>query len=137
MNIKEIEQELRDKSNNIITDLSKEEIEAYIQVLTKNYYDYYLSGNVNKFNDNFKQLKNLIELTELDYPNIRNFINYCLLCNINKILEDSLKLDIDLIVFEGSIDENQLSNINMLDDRIFEYDLKLMKAILEDKEIRE
>ena len=52
MNIKEIEQELIDKSNNLINDLSKEEIEQYIQVLTKNYYEYYLSGNAKKFNDN-------------------------------------------------------------------------------------
>ena len=98
MNSKEIAEKLRIKSNDIINDLSKEEIDQYIQFLTKNYYDYYLSGNVNKFNDNFKELKNLIGIVESGYPNIRNYINYCLLCNINKILEDSLQLDIDLII---------------------------------------
>ena len=133
MNSKELAEKLRVKSNDLINDLSKEEIEIYIQFLTKNYYESYLSGNANKFNDNFRELKNLIEIVEGYYPNIRNYINYCLLCNINKILEDSLKMDIDLIVFEGSIDETEVSKINMLDDKIFEYDLKLMKAILEDK----
>ncbi len=133
MNSKEIAEKLRIKSNDIINDLSKEEIDQYIQFLTKNYYDYYLSGNVNKFNDNFKELKNLIGIVESGYPNIRNYINYCLLCNINKILEDSLQLDIDLIIFHDSIDKKESSNIDMLDDRIFEYDLKLMKALIEDK----
>lgn len=132
MNIKEIEQELIDKSNNLINDLSKEEIEQYIQVLTKNYYEYYLSGNAKKFNDNFKQLKNLIGIIELDYPNIRNYTNYCLLCNINSILENNLKVDIDLIVFESSIDETEVSKIDMTDDKIFEYDLKLLKSILDE-----
>ena len=133
MNSKELAEKLRVKSNDIINDLSKEEIEQYILFLTKNYYDYYLSGNANKFNDNFKELKNLIGIVESGYPNIRNYINYCLLCNINKILEDSLKMDMDLIVFEDSIDKKEGSKIDMLDERIFEYDLKLMKAILEDK----
>ena len=95
MNLKEMEQELRDKSNNIINDLSKEEVEKYIQVLTKKYYEYYLSGNSKKFNDNFKELKTIVE------------------------------------IFEGSIDESEVSEINMLDERIFEYDLKLLKTILE------
>ena len=132
MNIKEIEQELKDKSNDIITDLSKEEIEQYIQVLTKNYYEYYLSGNAKKFNENFKQLKNLIGIVELDYPNIRNYTNYCLLCNINKILEDNLKTDIDLIVFEGSIDEREPFKIDMNDERIYQRDLQLLNDILND-----
>ena len=131
MNLKEMEQELRDKSNNIINDLSKEEVEKYIQVLTKNYYESYLSGNSKKFNDNFRELKNLIGIVEGYYPNIKDYTNYCLLCNVNKILEDSLNLNMDLIIFEGSIDESEVSEINMLDERIFEYDLKLLKAILE------
>lgn len=131
MNLKEMEQELRDKSNNIINDLSKEDVEHYIQVLTKKYYEYYLSGNADKFNDNFKELKNIVEIFGNSYPNIRNYTNYCLLCNVNKILEDSLNLNMDLIVFEGSIDESEVSEINMLDERIFDYDLKLLKTILE------
>ena len=131
MNLKEMEQELRDKSNNIINDLSKEEVEKYIQVLTKKYYEYYLSGNSKKFNDNFKELKTIVEIFEVSYPNIRNYTNYCLLCNVNKILEDSLNLNMDLIVFKGSIDESEVSEINMLDERIFDYDLKLLKTILE------
>ena len=132
MKIKEMEQKIRDKSNNIITDLSKDQIEQYIQVLTKNYYEYYLSGNSKKFHENFKELKNLIKLTELDYPNIRNYTNYCLLCNINKILEDNLKINMDLIIFEGSIDENEHFKINMEDERIFERDLELLKNIIAD-----
>ena len=134
MNIKEIEQELRVKSNDIITDLTKEEIEQYIQVLTKNYYEYYLLGNAKKFNDNFKQLKNLIEIVELDYPNLRNYTNYCLLCNINKILEDNIGTGIDLIVFEGSIDEREPFKIDMTDERIYQRDLQLLKDILNDSD---
>ena len=68
----------------------------------------------------------------MDYPNIRNYTNYCLLCNINKILEDNLKIDLDLIVFEGSIDENEHFKINMEDERIFERDLELLKNIIAD-----
>ena len=48
MNLRDMEQELRDKSNNLINDLSKEEVEKYIHVLTKNYYGSYLSGNSKK-----------------------------------------------------------------------------------------
>lgn len=132
MNLRDMEQELRDKSNNLINDLSKEEVEKYIQVLTKNYYESYLSGNSKKFNDNFRELKNLIGIVEGYYPNIKDYTNYCLLCNINSILENNLKVDIDLIVFGSSIDETEVSKIDMTDDKIFEYDLKLLKSILDE-----
>ena len=41
-------------------------------------------------------------------------------------------MDIDLIVFESSIDETEVSKIDMTDDKIFEYDLKLLKSILDE-----
>ena len=63
-----------------------------------NYYKFYFKNDIEGFKKNLKTIELVIDLVKIDYPDIENYINYCLLCKISKVLEDKLKLDVELVI---------------------------------------
>ena len=86
------------KIKEIVSDLTEEELNQYILNLVDNYYKFYFSNDLEAFKKNFKNMEIVIDLVKIDYPDIENYINYCLLCKISKVLEDKLKLDVELTI---------------------------------------
>ncbi len=82
----------------IVSDLTEEELNQYILNLVDNYYKFYFSNDLEAFKKNFKNMEIVIDLVKIDYPDIENYINYCLLCKISKVLEDKLNLDVELTI---------------------------------------
>ena len=86
------------KIKEIVSDLTEEELNQYILNLVDNYYKFYFSNDLEAFKKNFKNMEIVIDLVKIDYPDIENYINYCLLCKISKVLEDKLNLDVELTI---------------------------------------
>ena len=86
------------KIKELVSDLTEEELNQYILNLVDNYYKFYFSNDLEAFKKNFKNMEIVIDLVKIDYPDIENYINYCLLCKINKVLENKLNLDVELTI---------------------------------------
>jgi len=86
------------KIKEIVSDLTEEELNQYILNLVENYYKFYFNNDLKGFETNLKNMELVIDLVKIDYPDIENYINYCLLCKISKVLEDKLKLDVELVI---------------------------------------
>lgn len=134
-NLKEMEA----KKQEILSNLTKEELENYIQVLTREYYLSCLANDVNSYKNNLNCLKEVLTIFNPIFNNISNYINFCLLCNINKILMQELNLDFELAVFNDVELTKSDGNISSLSEeeleKLFNYDLKLMKELIKDKEV--
>ena len=117
------------KLKEIVSDLTEEELNQFILYLVDNYYKYYFNNDLEGYKANLKNLELVIELVKFDYPDIENYINYCLLCKISKVLEEKLKLDVELVILnQFSIKEAKSKN----EVRPFD---NLVKAFEESREI--
>ena len=87
------------KANNSKSEEDVPKLKSSIAKLTDSYYTSFLSDNYISYNSYHEELKDLIEANIEDYPNINNFVNYCLLNSIIRLLKDNLNLDIEVPVF--------------------------------------
>lgn len=86
-------QTLENKQREIISNLSLEELEVYINKLTETYYSSYLNNDQELYFHTVGQLKELLSIFEFEYPNLNIYINFRLLEAINKLLNINLKND--------------------------------------------
>ena len=86
------------KIKELVSDLNEEELNQYILNLVENYYKFYFNNDLKGFENNLRTIRTVIDLVKIDYPDIENYINYCLLCKINKVLENKLNLDVELTI---------------------------------------
>lgn len=97
-NIKKLE----NKYHEILANLSEEELKQYIQVLARNYYISFLINDKELHNNTIKQLEETISVFKVNYNELNNYINFCLLNAINKILNERLSSGITLEVIATS-----------------------------------
>ena len=84
-------QTLENKQRELIANLSLEELDAYIHRLTETYYSSYLNNDKALYLHTVDELREVISIYELEYPNLNIYINFKLLESINKLLEQNLK----------------------------------------------
>jgi len=103
-------QTLEQKQRELITNLSLDELEVYIQRLAENYYSSYFNNDKALYLHTVDELKDLIKIFEIDYPNLHIYINFKLLETINKLLDDTVKNDFKPVnVHEVTINDITIS----------------------------
>ena len=84
------------KRDLVVKNLDKDKLIGYIDNLIKNIYECYMSNDVEKAKDNIEHLHEIINYSDLKYPNINNYINYRSVIISNKIFESIFKRDSQL-----------------------------------------
>jgi len=93
---------LESKRKELITDFSEEELKQYLDVLTDNYYNYFINGDSKQFANTVKELDEVISIFITKYSDIKYYVNYCLLATINKILNENYSSGIELTIVATS-----------------------------------
>lgn len=89
-----------------IQNLSKKELELYIKKLAKDYYAAFITNDVLAYESTINNIK-LIDSIGAG-ANIKEFVNYCLLNEINTILNKNIESDVVLESFEFKLNEVKL-----------------------------
>ena len=88
--------ELKHKKKEIILNLDEDEIEAYIMSLSQKYYVCLIKSDVLGLENAIESLKNIRDIYDLKYPDIDEYINYCLVISSNNVLQRVFNLDCSL-----------------------------------------
>lgn len=85
--------ELKNKKNDIILNLDEDDIEKYIMSLSRKYYASLINGDALGLENVIESLKDIKKIYEFKYPDISDYINYCLVISSNKILRKVFDVD--------------------------------------------
>ena len=96
--------ELESKYHELLINLSEEDLKQYIKSLADNYYNSYLSNEKEVHESTFKQLEEVNSIYKVKYSDFTNYINFCLLNAVNKILNENISSDMKLELIETSED---------------------------------
>ena len=102
----DLKRNIEDQYKENILNLSKKELDVYIRKLAKDYYSNFFSNNGLAYERTLNNIK-LIESIGAG-ANIKEFVNYCLLNEINSILNKNVNPEIALESFEFILDEVEL-----------------------------
>ena len=97
-NLKQLEK----KYHELLTNLTEEELKQYIKNLARNYYISFLSNDKELYNNTFKQLEEVNSLYKVKFPELINYINFCLLDAVNSILNENISSEVGLELIETS-----------------------------------
>ena len=100
---------------NVLSNLSKDKLKKYLFYLTRKYYETYMNGDENGFNETIETLMEVIGIYRETYVNLMGFVFYCLY--INSILIISEKTGND----EFSL--KNISKYDLMEDDDFEDEL--------------
>ena len=102
----DLKKNIEDQYKENILNLSKKELEVYIRKLAKDYYSAFFS------NDGLAYERTLANITLIESigagANIKEFVNYCLLNEINTTLNKNVDSDVVLESFEFKLNEVEL-----------------------------
>lgn len=102
----DLKRNIENKYKENILNLSKKELDVYIRKLAKDYYTTFFSNNGLAYERTLNNIK-LIESIGAG-ANIKEFVNYCLLNEINTILNKNVNPEITLELFEFKLNEVEL-----------------------------
>ena len=88
--------ELKNKQQDLIANLTEEELKEYILYLTSCYYESYKANDVQQFNNNLELLEEVIEKHKDKYVNIVGFIYFSLFFNANLYIHETASEDKDI-----------------------------------------
>jgi len=86
--------ELEHQRQELIDNLDYHELEWYMKKLAKKYYTSLINKEENEFENTLKAMNELIFNLEDEYPNIHEYMNYCLIEASNEIYK--IIFDVDL-----------------------------------------
>ena len=102
----DLKRNIEDQYKENILNLSKKELDVYIRKLAKDYYSNFFS------NDGLAYERTLANITLIESigagANIKEFVNYCLLNEINTTLNKNVDSDVVLESFEFKLNEVEL-----------------------------
>ncbi|MBR2055438.1 MAG: hypothetical protein IJ970_00080 [Mycoplasmataceae bacterium] len=102
----DLKKDIEEKYKENILNLSKKELDIYIKKLAKDYYSAFFSNDVLAFE---RTLTNITLIESIGAgANIKEFVNYCLLNEINTILTKNVASDVVLESFEFKLNEVEL-----------------------------
>ena len=108
MTIKELEKAYAEGREDVIANMSMEEVEKHIMALVNAYYISYLNNDEKEHKSIVKTLdlitdeyKSHAYFSDMDEDEINNYINYCMILSINGLLNDLMERDFNLRVPEA------------------------------------
>lgn len=90
MNFNQLKKEIADGKEDILSKYSKTALMRKIKALCDAYYISYLNNDADNFHAAAKMLDDMVMITEDKYPNVNDYINYCLIESLNKILNERM-----------------------------------------------
>lgn len=108
MTIKELEKAYAEGREDVIANMTMEEVEKHIMALVNAYYISYLNNDEKEHKSIVKTLdlitdeyKSHAYFSDMDEDEINNYINYCMILSINGLLNDLMERDFNLRVPEA------------------------------------
>lgn len=108
MTIKELEKAYAEGREDVIANMTMEEVEKHIMALVNAYYISYLNNDEKEHKSIVKTLdlitdeyKSHAYFSDMDEDEINNYINYCMILSINSLLNDLMERDFNLRVPEA------------------------------------
>lgn len=108
MTIKELEKAYAEGREDVIANMSMEELQKHIMALVNAYYISYLNNDEKEHKSILKTLdlitdeyKSHAYFSDMDEDEINNYINYCMILSINGLLNDLMERDFNLRVPEA------------------------------------
>ena len=102
----DLKRNIEDRYKENILNLSKKELDVYIRKLAKDYYSAFFSNDVLAYE---RTLANITLIESIGAgANIKEFVNYCLLNEINTILNKNVDSEVVLESFEFKLNEVEL-----------------------------
>lgn len=108
MTIKELEKAYAEGREDVIANMTMEEVEKHIMALVNAYYISYLNNDEKEHKSILKTLdlitdeyKSHAYFSDMDEDEINNYINYCMILSINGLLNDLMERDFNLRVPEA------------------------------------
>ena len=134
MNLKK---ELEDVKESIMKDFIKDNndanVDKSIRELSKNAFMSYLNNDKIIFEEYMDLIDELVNVFSETFPNIRDYVNYCFLDNMNVTLNTLFKKDFNLKTFHNTkLKQKEIGttkNINY--EKLHERDRKLMLEIID------
>ena len=106
--IKELEKAYAEGRDDVITNMTIEELQKHIMALVNAYYISYLNNDEKEHESIVKTLDLITDeykrnayFSDVDEDEINNYINYCMILSINSLLNDLMKRDFNLRVPEA------------------------------------
>lgn len=113
----------------VMKNLSKDKLKSYIFYLTKKYYETYIEGDEEAFNNNLEQIYAIIDEYRDTYINLMGFVFYCLHLNANVIMVKSSN---------NSFELRNIVKYDLFEDNTFEDDLRHdIKEIFNKERVKE
>ena len=113
----------------VIKNLSKDKLKSYIFYLTKKYYETFIEGDEEAFNNNLEQIYAIINEYRDTYVNLMGFVFYCLQLNANVIMMKSSN---------NSFELRNIAKYDLFEDDTFEDDLRHdIKEIFNKERVKE
>ena len=88
--------QLENMRKEVLSKFSKDELKQYINQLAKRYYVTFINNNGESHNSINTEIYDIISMFEDTYPNIKSYINYCLLKSANELLQNSFQRNFTL-----------------------------------------
>lgn len=108
MTIKELEKAYAEGREDVIANMTIDEVEKHIMALVNAYYISYLNNDEKEHKSIVKTLdlitdeyKSHAYFSDMDEDEINNYINYCMILSINSLLNDLMERDFNLRVPEA------------------------------------
>ena len=108
MTIKQLEKAYAEGREDVIANMTMEEVQKHIMALVNAYYVSYLNNDEKEHKSIVKTLdlitdeyKSHAYFSDMDEDDINNFINYCMILSINGLLNDLMERDFNLRVPEA------------------------------------
>lgn len=110
----ELKKKFNDKKFQMIDDLDDADLSKYLMSICNDYYTYYINDDITKFNATASILEYI--KNESKHNNIANYINYCMIVAINRLLNNLMDRKMDLIMPEEvEIDNSSEVVVNLLE----------------------
>lgn len=134
--IKELEKEYAESKEDVIANMTADELEERIMALAKKSYVSYLNDDETEYNSILKSLDTIINeynyamnFGNVNEDDIRNFINYCMIKSINSLLNDLMERSFNLKL-PDAVTIKTISDDKQLEERIKRKEKHMRRLIM-------
>ena len=114
--INQLKKGIATSKEDILSKYSKDGLMRKIKALCDTYYISYINDNESDFHAAAGMLDTISAIAKDEYPNVDDFINYCMIVAINRLLNSLMDRKMDLMIPEAvEIDTTSEVVVNLLE----------------------